>query len=107
MKNSNKKENKIENSTIVISATLSETYILKRIVEEVASSRFDSGYCNQKVQFGWEALETSSLEADAIGHLNFFEKNNFTSMPFETCFLFTCIKGKGGNYQLNWGSSLS
>jgi len=106
-KPANKIQNRIETSSITISAFLEETYVLKCIVEEVASTRFDNSYPYEPVQPGWEGIETSSLEADASGYINFSEKNDLINLPFESCFLFTCAKGKGSAYDLTWASSLS
>ncbi|MBK5271139.1 MAG: hypothetical protein JJE22_09010, partial [Bacteroidia bacterium] len=87
----NQNEIKTQISSNSLSATLEETYMLKYLVEKVASSRFDSGYNDKKVQTGWQAIETSSLEADVSGYINFSEKTDLINIPFENCFLFTCI----------------
>lgn len=103
----NKKVQQVETSPASISAALEETFVLKCIVEEVASSRSGSGYADEQVQPGWQAIETSSLEAYASGYLNLTEKTENIDMPFDSCFLFTCIKVKNSRYDLTWASSLS
>lgn len=104
-KPNNKKVVQVETTTIA--AALEEAYVLKCIIEEVASIRSDSGYCNEQVQPGWQAMETSSIEAYASGYLNFKEKDGVIDMPFDSSFLFTCIKAKNKEYELTWASSLS
>lgn len=97
----------METSSINISATLAETRMLKFLVEKVASSRIDSDFKYKKTQPGWEAIETSSLEADVSGYLNLSENSDLINLPFDGCFLFSCIKTKSGDYNLTWASSLS
>lgn len=98
---------KIETPSISITATLEEADIMKCLIEEIACCRFEMGYNLEKVQPGWQAIETSSLEADVSGNLNLSEKTGLINMSFGTCFLFTCIKEEGNEYSLNWASSLS
>ena len=57
---------------------------------------------------GLKALETSSTETYVSGTMAIDADNNeIINMPFITCFLFTCIKGKSEPYQLIWSSSLN
>ena len=41
------------------------------------------------------------------GIIDFETGEEHINMPFITCFLFTCIKGKTDPYQLIWSSSLN
>jgi hypothetical protein len=54
-------------------------------------------------------LETSSTETYVSGTMaiDFEDGEEKINMPFITCFLFTCIKGKTDPYQLIWSSSLN
>jgi hypothetical protein len=107
MKNpGNKKSKKMQNA-IAITATLIQPRLLKNLVEKLADRRYDLGYSYEKVQLGWQADETSSIEAHVSGDINFSGSNEEINMPFVTSFLFTCTKGKGQDYRLAWISSLS
>lgn len=103
-KNSHKKET---SSEISITAALCEQSVLESVVEELAYRRIDIGYCRQAVPPGLKAIETSSIEAHVSGDITISGKSQSFDMPFTTCFLFTCIKARGGEYELAWSSSLS
>ena len=95
-----------------ISASLDKPELLQNLVERLAYRRYDLGYGNEKMPEGLKALETSSTETYVSGtlELDFNEKGfkkEHINMPFITCFLFTCVKGKSDPYQLIWSSSLS
>lgn len=108
MKNSdNKKGRRMENSSIAITTTLAEPRLLKNLVEKLADRRYDIGYNHEKVESGWEAIETSTIEAYVSGEINLSDKTDLMKIPFITCFLFTCTKGKEDGYNLTWASSLS
>ena len=108
MKNHDKNSHKKETSSeISITAALCEQYLLQSVVEELAYRRIDIGYSNQIVPPGLTAVETSSIEAHVSGDINISGKSQSFDMPFTTCFLFTCIKSKGSDYNLTWSSSLS
>lgn len=106
MKTPNKKTN-MENPVIEITATLVESRLLTNLVEKLAVRRYDAGYTLEKVQPGWEAIEASSIEAHVSGVVNASTATDNVNMVFTTCFLFTCIKGKGQDYKLTWVNSLS
>jgi hypothetical protein len=97
----------MRNSSIAITATLMEPRLLKNLVEKLADRRNDPGYSLQKVQPGWKAIETSSIEAYVSGDIVFSDKTDFIVMPFDTSFLFTCIKSRRAEYNLTWAVSLS
>lgn len=99
------------NKTLHITATLDQPELLESLVEKLASRRYDIGYSNEAVPQDWQAVETSSTETYASGTLSFDGVTDCDdasiNMPFITSMLFTCIKGKEGDYRLLWGSSMS
>jgi len=99
--------NKIEDPSLAITATLAEPHIIRNLVERLATRRHDIGYCLEKVEPGWQAIETSSIEANVSGDTNLSSGNSLTQIPFTTCFLFTCSKVKKQKYNLTWVRSLS
>jgi hypothetical protein len=107
MKKPNKNGSKMETLPIVTTALLNEPYLLKDLVETLASQRPDMGYNQEKVQVGWKAIETSSIEAHVSGQLGISSEADEVNILFTTCFLFTCTKGKREDYQLAWVNSLS
>lgn len=91
-----------------ITARFDEPEFVQNLVEKLAYRRYDIGYSNEQVPKGFAALETSSTEAYVSGTLHIQEEGNEPIlMPFITCFLFTCIKGKTDPYQLIWSSSMN
>jgi hypothetical protein len=106
-KPNNKNNSKIETLRMAINASLNEPYLLKDLVESLADRRPDIGYSLEKVQLGWKALETSSLEAHVSGRASISNEADSVNMLFTTCFLFTCTKAKRQNYSLTWVNSLS
>jgi len=108
MKNpANSNSNRIENSAIAISTSLDEPRLLRSLVEKLADRRYDIGYSLEKVQTGWQAIETSSIEAHASGEITLSTETDLFNIPFVACFLFTCTKGKWLNYNFTWVHSLS
>lgn len=107
MKKPQNKPYKIENSAIAITATLAESRMLTDLVEKLAVRRYDIGYCFASVQPGWRAIEASSIEAHVSGVANLSTKTDSINVVFTTCFLFTCTKAKGQDYNLTWVNSLS
>ena len=96
-----------------ISAAFDQPEFLQNLVERLAYRRYEIGFGNQEMPPGFKALETSSTETYVSGTMAIdFPADTETTeerinMPFITCFLFTCIKGKTDPYQLIWSSSLS
>ena len=92
-----------------ISASFDQPEFIQNLVERLAYRRYDLGFENEKMPAGFKALETSSTETYVSGTLaiDFTDGEEHINMPFITCFLFTCIKGKSDPYQLIWSSSLS
>ena len=95
---------------LLISTTFDQPELLRNMVERLADRRYDIGFANEKMPGGWEALETSSTETYVSGTTTIDSNENDSdriNMPFITCFMFTCSKGKDHPYQLNWSASLS
>ena len=97
----------MKNSSTAIMATLAEPALLKNLVEKLAYRRNDTGYYFEKVQTGWNAIVSSSIEAYVSGDIILAEETDFAIMPFDTSFVFSCIKSKDSEYDLTWASSLS
>lgn len=108
MRKPNKKTDKqVQEPQLMISASIDEVSLLTDLVEKLAHRRIDLGYSRELVPTDWKAIETSSLEAFVSGNLNVSGEGDCINSPFVTCFLFTCIKAKKGEYSLSWSSSLS
>jgi hypothetical protein len=103
----NKNSNQMKNSSIGIAANLVEAGMLKNLVEKLACSRNDIGYSFEKMQAGWQAIETSSIEAYVSVDTNLSTETDSISLNSITSFLFTCIKAKRQDYSLTWVNSLS
>lgn len=95
--------------TLHISAAFDQPEFVQNLVERLAYRRYELGYGNETMPSGLKALETSSTETFVSGIMAIDFDNGDTTihMPFITCFLFTCIKGKTDPYQLIWSSSLN
>jgi hypothetical protein len=99
--------------TLHISAAFDQPELVQNLVEQLAYRRYELGFDKEKFPHGLKALETSSTETYVSGTMALdFPADNLTgkeriNMPFITCFLFTCIKGKSDPYQLIWSASLS
>ena len=95
--------------TLHISATFDQPEFIQNLVERLAYRRYELGYSNEKMPAGFNSLETSSTETYVSGTMaiDFEDGQSPINMPFITCFLFTCIKGKTDPYQLIWSSSMS
>lgn len=92
-----------------ISAAFDQPEFIQNLVERLAYRRYELGYGNEKMPRGLKALETSSTETYVSGTMaiDFNDGQAPINMPFITCFLFTCVKGKTDPYQLIWSSSLN
>lgn len=89
-----------------ITTTLFEAEMTKLLIERLAHLRCDPGNSYEKAGPDWLCIDTSTVEAFVNGGINFSD-NAPTSMPFTGCFLFTCMKRMGGQYDLTWVCSLS
>ena len=92
-----------------ISASFDQPEFVQNLVERLAYRRYELGFSKQSMPRGLKALETSSTETYVSGTmaLDLESGEERINMPFITCFLFTCIKGKTDPYQLIWSASLS
>ena len=90
-----------------ITTTIDQPGFLEDLVEKLASRHYDPGYSKQIMPDNRKALETSSTETYLSGTVGIKDTTGQINMPFITSFLFTCIKGKDGEYKLEWSSSLS
>lgn len=102
MKNRN---NQIKRS-VAFTAKFEEPVLLEALVERLADRRADTGFGEAIVPPDYHAVETSTIEAFVSGSLLFTPENG-GKMPFTTSYMFTCVKGWGGNYNLRWANSLS
>ncbi len=94
-------------NSLQIIATIDQPGLLEDMVEKLAYRHYDLGYGKQKMPGNREALETSSTETYVSGIVAMDDSGEQINMPFITCFVFTCIKGKDSAYKLGWSSSLS
>ncbi len=92
-----------------ISASFDQPEFVQNLVERLAYRRYELGFSKQAMPRGLKALETSSTETYVSGTMALDMENGEEriNMPFITCFMFTCIKGKTDPYQLIWSASLS
>jgi hypothetical protein len=99
--------------TLHISAAFDQPEFVQNLVERLAYRRYELGYGNEQMPPGFKALETSTTETYVSGTMAIdFPASSEggeerINMPFITCFLFTCIKGKTEPYQLIWSSSMN
>ena len=108
MKNLNHRKNhRHDESPYKISTKLHQPGILKNMVETLANSQPGFSYRYQKVQPGWQAVDTSSVEVFVSGDLNISSEIEHIYASFLTNFLFTCKKDNGEAFKLLWISSLS
>jgi hypothetical protein len=92
-----------------ITANLEQPGILRNVIEKLASRHVDMGFTNAIVPRQWNAIETSGIQATVSGTIDIYKDDAFkeVNIPFDSCFLFTCIKGKNDFFNLEWSSSLS
>ena len=94
--------------TLQISVRIDEPEFLQNLVERLAYRRQDLGFGKEPMPSGHKALETSTNETYVSGTVSIdMDDASHIDMPFITCFMFTCVKGKAEPYQLIWSSSLS
>ncbi|MEP7164298.1 MAG: hypothetical protein ABI741_06370 [Ferruginibacter sp.] len=99
------------NHAMSITAILDEPVMLKTVVEKLASRHVDMGYSKATIPQQWDPIDSSCIQADVSGtlgmHIKSIRAKEAVNIPFTGCFLFTCIKGKNGFFNLEWSSSLS
>ena len=94
-------------NSLQISATIDQPGLLEHLVEKLVYNRFVPGYIEQKMPVNDEVVETSSTEAWVNGSMEIDTSVEHLNIPFNTRFIFTCIKIKERVYKLQWGASLS
>ena len=94
-------------NSLQVSATIDQPGLLEHLVEKLVYHHNVPGYSMQKISGDDEMLETSSAEAWVNGSMEIDTSVEHINMPFNTRFVFTCIKIKERVYKLQWGSSLS
>ena len=94
-------------NSLQITAIIDQPGLLEDKIEQLAYRHHDTGYGIQNIPANGIALGTSSIETHVTGNVVMNNRDQQISMPFLTCFVFTCIKGKGSPYMLEWSSSLS
>jgi hypothetical protein len=94
-------------SSLAVSVTIDEPGLLKALVEKLAHRRYHIGYSRKAVPAGLTAIDTSSIEAYISGGLELTVPFEEFSVPYCTCFHFTCVKNRAGENMLSWVNSLS
>src|SRR5437870_3358944 len=93
---------------LYITASFDKPELVENIAEKLAARRYDSGYAKARVPKKWQAIDTSSVETYVTGNIEIvFDEEPRIRMPFITCFLFSCTKGKNDPYKLDWSISFS
>ena len=91
-----------------LTASVDKPEVLENIIEQLATRRYDIGYGNAVVPATWQALDSSSVETYISGTVEFdYTETQRVRIPYITCFLFSCTKGKHSPYDLKWSISLS
>lgn len=93
--------------SLIITATIDKPDLIEDMVEKLADRKIDIGYSRQAVPPDLKAIDTSTTETYVSGTVAIEFNDEKINMPFITCYLFTCIKGKQKPYQLEWATSLS
>jgi hypothetical protein len=94
-------------NSLQIIAIIDQPELLEDKIEQLAYRHHDAGYGVQNIPANNVVLETSSVETYVKGHAVMNNPDEQVSMPFLTCFVFTCIKIADSDYKLEWSSSLS
>jgi hypothetical protein len=107
MRNINIPGQPANDSPLDVSVTIDEAPLLKSLVEKLAHRRYDIGYSLQAMPSGWQAVETSTIEAFVSGCMDIYGSGEPISLSYTTCFSFTCTKLAGEDNNLSWVNSLS
>jgi hypothetical protein len=104
----NRKNERMNQPVMSITATLKETRLLTKLVERLAChNRGGLGFESKMTNPGWVSIHPSSIEAFVSGDIRLLSGGQFVTRPFIKSFLFTCIYDGTGDYQLTWSASLS
>lgn len=90
-----------------IAADFDKPELLKSMVEKLVLRRTETNRKQAIAPIEHEALDTSSTEAFVCGSISIDDEGDHVKIPFDSSFLFTCIKGIGGQYEVTWSASLS
>jgi hypothetical protein len=90
-----------------ITAALEQLDLLENLIERLADRHSDIGFGNAMVPSSGTAVESSSIETYVTGSVSLSDEHGEITIPFITCFIFTCTKEKNGVYEIAWSSSLS
>jgi hypothetical protein len=107
MRNVNNPGQQANESPLGVSVTIDEAPLLQSLVEKLAHRRYDIGYGLQAMPSGWQAVETSTIEAFVSGCMDMYGCGEPVSLSYTTCFSFTCTKLSGEDNNLAWVNSLS
>jgi hypothetical protein len=107
MKNEKKTRVRQANSKLTVTATIDEQLFLEELVKHLAEGHMDKGYCEEKVQLGWVAVDTTSIEAYVSGNIILSESGEPLRLAYTTSFLFTCAKEYKQDYALEGSFSMS
>ncbi len=91
-----------------LTASVDKLKMLEKIIEKLATRRYDIGYKNAVVPGSWKAIDTSSVESYVSGTVEFdYNDTHRIRIPYITAFVFSCTKAKNDEYDLKWSISLS
>ena len=90
-----------------IEADFDKPELLKSMVEKLVMRRNESNKPFTVTPLHHKAIETSSTEAYVCGSVSINEDETAIKMPFDSSFIFTCIKGANKLYEVTWSMSLS
>ena len=93
--------------TLHIEADFDKPELLKSMVEKLVMRRNESNKPFTVSPLHHIAMETSSTEAYVCGSVSLNDDENVIKMPFDSSFIFTCIKGANKLYEVAWSMSLS
>lgn len=96
------------NKKLQLVTSVDKLEMMEKLIEELATRRYDTGYGKAVVPPSWQALDTSSVESYVTGRIAFnYNNTHRIKMPYTTCFLFSCTKETKDPYELTWAISLS
>jgi hypothetical protein len=95
-------------TSLHITASFDKPELVEYIAQTLAAKPYPSPITKTQLPGEWRAIETSSVENYVSGNVDIMEDDEAgLHVPFKTCFLFTCIRGKNDPYRLDWGMSFS
>jgi len=98
---------KIMKQILHIEADFDKPELLKSMVEKLVIRKTESNKPFSVSPQHHKALETSSTEAYVCGSVSINDEENDIKMPFDSSFIFTCIKESNKQYEVTWSMSLS